>query len=162
MRQTFQARALHANNNAITSIAQLPHILSRLLADAQALVLLNLSHNRIAHIPEAIGTLTSLEVLHLHNNALTLIAELAHLRPLVSLARLTLMNNPLTLHRMSSVEIHMLKTSSPLFCDESHQFKYKPRSYRLQVLARLPQLRQFDRMPVTITEKEEAVMANVH
>ena len=103
-----------------------------------------------------------MDTLYLHNNALTLIAELAHLRPLVSLARLTLMNNPLTLHRMSSVEIHMLKTSSPLFCDESHQFKYKPRSYRLQVLARLPQLRQFDRMPVTITEKEEAVMANVH
>ena len=161
-RRAFQTRALHANNNQLASIDELPSVVARLLLEPHALVTLDLSSNRIAHIPEAFGTLAALEVLQLHHNALAHIAELIHLRPLASLARLTLMYNPLTMQRMSSVDILALKTASPLFSDSTYQVEYKPKAYRLKVLARLPTLRQLDLMPVTSTEKEEAALVGIH
>ena len=158
VRFAFQTRALHANNNQLSTIESLPGVVSRLLVDPQALITLDLSANQIARLPETIGTLVSLEVLQLHHNQLAIFADLAYMQPLASLARLTLMYNPLTMQRMSSVDILALKTASPLFCDESYQVEYKPKTYRLRVLAMLPMLRQLDLMPVTSTERAEAAL----
>ena len=74
-RLSFQTLAVHLNNNLLTSIAELPTVLSRLLGNGgssaggsagrsgvHSLVTLDLSSNRIAHIPKEMGELTSLEV----------------------------------------------------------------------------------------------------
>ena len=80
-RKAFQTLAVLLNGNLLTSIAELPTVLSRLLwngagigaggksagsiawrSGVQSLVTLDLSSNRIAHIPKAVGELASLEV----------------------------------------------------------------------------------------------------
>ena len=149
----FQTRALLANNNLLTNVDELPRVLSRLLVNMNKLLSLDLSFNRILHIPPTIGMLPALEVLRLHDNELANIEELAHLRSLTALTRLTLMRNPLVMQRLSSLARHALKHNP--FADQMEE-EYRPDVYRLRVLARLPQLRQLDVMAVTDKERLEA------
>ena len=77
---SFQTLAVHANNNMLSSIDQLPAVLCKVLVDRRALSVLDLSFNQIAHIPEAMSALPSLEVLRLHSNALATFEELTNLQ----------------------------------------------------------------------------------
>ena len=113
--------------------------------------------NRIAHLPQSISELSGLEVLRLHNNALARLDELAFLRPLRLLARLTLMHNPLMMQRLSTLQRLALQQDQPLYSEGSHQMEHNPLAYRFKVLARLQQLRQLDSMPVTKLERIRAL-----
>ena len=53
------------------------------------------------------------QVLKLHNNALGDIGELSYLQPLQALTRLTLMPNPLSMQRLSSLQLLALKHAAP-------------------------------------------------
>ena len=151
----FQTLAVNASHNQLANIIELPRVLSVILVDVRSLITLDLSHNQISHLPQSMGALASLEALRLHSNALSRMDELLHLKPLVSLARLTLMNNPLVMQRLSTLALLQLKQTSPN-ADSSHEFYHNPHDYRLRVLARLPHLRQLDQMPVTSKERSRS------
>ena len=159
----FQTLAMHLNSNRLADISALPSVLATLLWDGgRSLLTLDLSANRIVHIPAELGVLASLEVLRLHNNALAHMTELDHLRPLRSLARLTLMHNPLVMQRLTTLARLELKHSAPLADQKLHGVKFDPMAYRLRVLGRLPQLRQLDLMPVTGKERSRALQHAAH
>lgn len=143
----FETRSVLVANNLLADISTLPGVLTRLVVDVRRLAVLDLSFNRIAHIPEALGSLLAIEVLRLHKNALSDVNELVHLRPLTRLVRLTLMQNPFS---MSGCEV----LNNPL--GGGAHLSHNPYAYRLRVLARLPTLRSLDFTAVTHKEREKA------
>lgn len=151
----FQTLGVHLSHNQFGGIAELPRVLSLLVADVSRLITLDLSSNRIEHIAPSIKTLASLEVLRLHNNRIARMDELVHLKPLQHLSRLSLMHNPLVMQRLSTLALLHLKQTAPT-ADASHQYEHNPMVYRLRVVARLPRLRQLDQMPVTEKERSRA------
>ena len=87
--------------------------------------------------------------------------ELAHLRRLPALARLTLNRNPLEMQPLTSLQRQALRHEmfalSPQAQEEMSQV-HNPLIYRLRVLAWLPQLRQLDQMACTQKERSESTL----
>lgn len=160
-RVRFETLAIHASHNRLTSLEQLPMVLDSLLFDASRLISLDLSFNKIEHLPPTFSVLTSLEVLRLHHNRIGRMEELAHLQRLPALSRLTLNRNPLEMQPLSSLQRLALKHNmfalSSQAQDELSQV-FDPLVYRLRVLAWLPQLRQLDQMACTQKERSESTL----
>lgn len=146
----FLTLAVSASSNQLSSIAELPRVLTSLLADATMLVSLDLSANSISSLPPSLATLTALEVLRLHKNKISNLEEIDHLEPLPKLTRLTLFRNPIEMTPITSLARLALK-HNPFAALEEHD----PKAYRLRVLARLPRLRQLDQMAITTGERKE-------
>tara|TARA_B110001452_G_C15221736_1_gene423535 strand:- start:681 stop:1982 length:1302 start_codon:yes stop_codon:yes gene_type:complete len=121
----FVCNTVRMNNNLLPSIAQLPTYLGLMISDLRLLTLLDLSFNKLTRIDPSLGTLTSLQMVRLHANQLAFIEDIAHLKPLHNLKRLTLMSNPL--------------------------FGTTP-DYRYLVCAALPNLKSLDNVRTTPTE----------
>jgi len=184
-RAAFQTRSVVAANNLLSSIEELPRALSVLLHDVSVLGTLDLSFNRIAHLPAAMSSLGSLEVLRLHSNRLADIDELGHLTGLRVLSHLSLQHNPLSaLSEMHQPKIgsdaqrqaqqaaqHAAPTSrvvtyplvrwpaqsmSECLGQSNERIGLQRGAYRLRVLCRVPQLRQLDFAPITSHERTRA------
>ena len=96
-----------------------------MISDLKLLTLLDLSFNKLTRIDPSLGTLASLQMVRLHANNLSFIEDIAHLKPLHNLKRLTLMSNPLF---------------------------DKTADYRYLVCASLPNLKSLDNVLITKSE----------
>jgi hypothetical protein len=98
---------------------------------------LDLSGNHIERIPASIKSLAALKILKLHNNKLSTLRDLVHIRPLKNLVSLTIFSNPMSeMEHSRSYAIYVLPTLSTLDdapVDEEERLSSHTRFHREEV-----------------------------
>eukprot|EP00873_Tetraselmis_striata_P015569 jgi/Tetstr1/435833/TSEL_024721.t1 len=126
----LNSTCLRISNNTISTLQGLPEVLDHVMDAPEELSWLDASFNKLTSIEDIIATYPNLVVLYLHANCLTNIREVKKLAKLPNLRKLTLHGNPL---------------------EEMNQGTYK-----MQVLAYLPNLRTLDFIAITKVDKDKA------
>ncbi|XP_064609058.1 leucine-rich repeat-containing protein 51-like [Liolophura sinensis] len=122
------SRCLRLNNNALTEIDSLIEVASTLFEKPSDIAWLDLSFNELTAINPAITELKNLQILYLHGNQISSLAEIEKLKSLTNLRKLTLHGN--------AVE--------------------NEENYRYYVLSILPNLQELDFSCVTRNDRRTA------
>jgi len=126
----LNSTCLRISNNSISTLDGLPEVLDHVMDAPEELSWLDASFNKLTSIEDIITQYPKLVVLYLHANCLSNIREVKKLAKLPNLKKLTLHGNPL---------------------EEVNQGTYK-----MQVLAYLPNLRTLDFIAVTKVDRDKA------
>ncbi|KAJ3047781.1 Leucine-rich repeat-containing protein 51, partial [Quaeritorhiza haematococci] len=86
--------SIRLSNNKLTSITNLPTVVSQLSSSPEWITWIDLSFNNLSSIDETLTTFPNLQTLYLHANALTSLPSLTPLSTLTRLRSLTLHGNP--------------------------------------------------------------------
>ncbi|XP_029312700.1 leucine-rich repeat-containing protein 51-like [Cottoperca gobio] len=121
----YLSRCLRLNNNSISDVVGLQHVLDHFLAQPSKLGWLDLSFNKITNIDPVLCELRELRVLYLHGNHLWNLSEVDKLRELQHLHTITLHGNAMGNNR----------------------------NYRYHVVLALPQLKKMDFNAITREER---------
>jgi Leucine-rich repeat (LRR) protein len=126
--EKYMTKCLKLNNNHIQDVSSLMDVVHELVLHPDAITWIDLSFNNLQKIDPVFCDFPHLQILYLHGNSIEDIKEVDKLGQAKSLKKLALHGNS-------------METT---------------KHYRLQVLARCPQLINFDMNTVTKAERETA------